>query len=114
VIVLRRDQDRLASWLEHRVALEPEQVIELGRRFPDVTFSFTPWTDLDGCSGCPEGPWDPAESAALLTYRWHGHLARQPVAGCCIESELRSLVASPNATELAVSLLYFETRAVAA
>lgn len=116
MILLRRDQEHLPAWLVNRVMLEPELIEDVHAAFPGVPVSFELFTDLDGCSGCAErgGFWEPPESGALITYLWHGREVAQPIAGCCLESELRWLVDSACVGALKVTFLYFEERAVGA
>lgn len=97
------------------VVAEPTVIEDAQERFPGVLFAPVAWNNPDPCSGCveEEGPWDPPAAEAFLVYRWRGHWIEQPVAGCCLESELACLFGSEFVSDLQVQVLVFsELKAV--
>lgn len=93
----------------YNTVAEPTVIEDAQARFPGVLFAPMPWNNPDPCSGCceEEGPWDPPGAEAFLVYRWRGHWIEQPVAGCCLETELSCLVNNAAVSDLTVQVLVF-------
>lgn len=101
--------------------MQPEELQEALEQFPVVTFVPVPWTDLLVCQGClscdPLGGCD--STAVLVTRRYLGenalgepvysHTTRMPVAGCCLQWELKTAIR--HGSDVAVEVLMIREEA---